>query len=311
MKYRIPEKNKVSEIGRFVSFENTELDQFVVFPFSGKEAYSFRKDDSLQGMINYKDLPEDLDKSSYVSKASDFKIKLIEKELSKAIFSRTKILKKEVDVIAFFDALCEAYPSAFVYLISSELFGTWIGASPEVLFKSENGIGETVALAGTMKATDRGRWGEKEREEQQFVTDFIKDKLKSKVQKLSVEEARESIAGPVKHLKSTFSFSIEAAEALDVALSLHPTPAVSGLPQKESIELINEIETYDRRLYTGFLGVIGKRTELYVNLRCAQVGESALCLYLGGGFTKDSNVELEWEETENKSETLLKVLEKL
>jgi isochorismate synthase len=34
-------------------------------------------------------------------------------------------------------------------------------------------------------------------------------------------------------------------------------------------------------------------------------------LYLGGGYTKDSNPELEWEETENKSKTLLDLVQKL
>jgi isochorismate synthase len=32
-------------------------------------------------------------------------------------------------------------------------------------------------------------------------------------------------------------------------------------------------------------------------------------LYVGGGFTKDSNIELEWQETERKSKTLLSVIQ--
>lgn len=36
-----------------------------------------------------------------------------------------------------------------------------------------------------------------------------------------------------------------------------------------------------------------------------------MCLYLGGGFTPDSIPELEWEETENKSKTILDLAQKL
>lgn len=311
LKYRFPKESVVTKLGKFIPFERKEEDQFVVFPFSGGDAYAFEENSELIKEFNFKKLPNDLERISYLEFAEVFKKKLVAGRLSKAIFSRTKIVEQKVDPEVFFDALCLEYPEVFVYLISSESFGTWIGASPEILLEGQSGIGSTVALAGTMKASDRERWGGKEQQEQQFVTDYIAQKLAGSVNDLRVEEAREVVAGPVKHLKSSFTFTFPPEKALDVALSLHPTPAVSGLPQEESIELIEEQESYNRELYTGFLGMVGEKTSLYVNLRCAQIGDSSVCLYLGGGFTKDSDIEKEWEETENKSHTLLKVLEKL
>ena len=53
------------------------------------------------------------------------------------------------------------------------------------------------------------------------------------------------------------------------------------------------------------------KNQIYVNLRCCQIQNGAAYLYLGGGFTKDSIPELEWQETENKSKTLLNILQKL
>jgi isochorismate synthase len=47
---------------------------------------------------------------------------------------------------------------------------------------------------------------------------------------------------------------------------------------------------------------------VYVNLRCGQIIGDELYLYLGGGFTAESDPEKEWEETENKSKTLLDLL---
>jgi isochorismate synthase len=47
---------------------------------------------------------------------------------------------------------------------------------------------------------------------------------------------------------------------------------------------------------------------IFVNLRCAQIIGDRIYLYLGGGFTAESDSEKEWEETENKSKTLLNLL---
>jgi isochorismate synthase len=46
-----------------------------------------------------------------------------------------------------------------------------------------------------------------------------------------------------------------------------------------------------------------------VNLRCAQLFRNQAFLYLGGGLTAQSNVEEEWQETENKAKTLEKIFQ--
>jgi isochorismate synthase len=119
------------------------------------------------------------------------------------------------------------------------------------------------------------------------------------------------VAGPVKHLRTDFSFRTtrEETELLD---ALHPTPAVSGLPRALALEIIENIEEHDRSIYTGYIGLLSpKDSKIYVNLRCCQIRPGNMFLYLGGGYTKDSNPELEWEETENKSKTLLDLVQKL
>ena len=46
-------------------------------------------------------------------------------------------------------------------------------------------------------------------------------------------------------------------------------------------------------------------------LSCAQLQENEAFLYLGGGFTTESIPELELDETENKSKTLIACMEKI
>jgi isochorismate synthase len=122
-------------------------------------------------------------------------------------------------------------------------------------------------------------------------------------------------AGNLLHLRTDFTFSVDAIGTRLPSLisSLHPTPAVCGMSTGKAMDFIKSGEKHDRGYYAGFLGPIGIRDmiRLYVNLRCMQVFDDRLVLYIGGGITSDSVPEEEWEETEMKAETLLSVLKKI
>ena len=49
-------------------------------------------------------------------------------------------------------------------------------------------------------------------------------------------------------------------------------------------------------------------SNLYVNLRCMQFKDDEALIYVGGGITKDSIAENEWEETQKKTQTMKSVL---
>ena len=298
------------KLGAFVPVEFSDVKEgFVVSNFDKTKAYVFQENAiSLSRLPT--ETPKCYSKEVYLDKAEKFITQIQENGLSKAIFSRVKSHPSEKNTDEVFEALQKKYPSAFVYLISSDFFGTWIGATPETLITCDGDKGETVALAGTKKTHDNSTWGEKEKFEQQFVTDFIESQLESlSLKSISKDGPKDRVAGPVKHLETNFEFSMKGVEPIVIADKLHPTPAVSGLPRKEAIELINSIEDHDRSLYAGCIGIVGEQTKLFVNLRCAQYLDQEYFLYLGGGFTKDSESMKEWEETENKSRTLLDILE--
>ena len=44
----------------------------------------------------------------------------------------------------------------------------------------------------------------------------------------------------------------------DLLKAIHPTAAVSGLPQQQAKKALAEIETFDRRWYAGTLGVMNQ-----------------------------------------------------
>ena len=313
LKYRIPHQEKIERTGKFVAISTFDNVQgFVVSSFDKKQQYVFVEGE-VNSIIDYKTTPVfSMDKSHYCDMATKFLTALQKNNISKAIFSRVKTVNKVVDANELFENLCSSYPNAFVYLISSPLFGTWVGATPEILVRAENNIGSTVALAGTVSVNSNITWGEKERLEQLYVEQFIENKLKSLIlQSLIKSDVHEVTAGPVKHLCTSFEFRLNDCSVAQVLNELHPTPAVSGLPQEMALELIQQFERHSRELYAGFIGVIGAETSnVYVNLRCAKIEGEMLYLFVGGGFTADSDVEKEWIETEIKAETILNVLQK-
>ena len=93
-------------------------------------------------------------------------------------------------------------------------------------------------------------------------------------------------------------------------MELSPTPAVGGLPKKESLQWIGEREPLHRQYYSGFLGPVHSAAHfhLFVNLRCMQLQGSNLALYAGAGITAGSVPQNEWEETRRKMEIMRSVL---
>lgn len=311
LKYRIPGQQVKEDEGVFLEADELEgvkgfvfsdfLQEKIAVFYSGKTVSNDRR-------LNK---PFAISKEEYLEQGSQFLNELKKNELGKAVFSRVKVVSIDSGTKEnLFDALCQAYPNAFVYELQSWEFGHWIGATPERLIEGKKGNFRTVSLASTKMTEDNTPWGEKEIEEQGLVTSFIKIELENLSIPYAMEERTELIAGPVKHLQTKFS-SIEGEDAYQLIRRLHPTPAVSGLPRQDAINLIRKIEKHDRSLYTGFIGEISDDVNVYVNLRCLQIIGDEAYLYLGGGYTKDSNVEAEWEETENKAKTLIKVMENL
>lgn len=311
--YRIPEKEIIRLNGTFEKVQQFEgMTGFIVTSFDKSQKYHFEENKE-PASINYSSkTPVCYSKSEYNELASIFLNQLKEKKISKAIFSRIKAVPITMEPLELFNQLCLAYPNAFVYFISSPLFGTWIGASPETLIESTGKSAKTVSLAGTLNRDSSETWQNKEIDEQDFVTTYIKNTLnESAVENLKILDQKEINAGPVRHLKTSFQFDLGDNSAVEIAEKLHPTPAVSGLPQKDALELIEKSEKHERILYAGMMGVVGEQsTQLFVNLRCAEIIQNQAYLYLGGGFTKDSTVESEWSETENKAKTLLNVMKK-
>lgn len=230
---------------------------------------------------------------------------------AKVVLSRKIVIPIEINALDVFIRMASTYRNAFCYLFSHPKLGTWMGATPEQLIKFKGNAFETVSLAGTQRKVDFNEWSAKELQEQQFVTDYILDRLHKDVQSLKVAPTETIVAGSLVHLKTTISGTVFSTKnSLQLVINLHPTPAVCGLPTEAALAFIQSKEGYDREFYTGFVGLwkASLGGNLFVNLRCMKIAPNNVSIYVGCGITKDSNPEAEFYETEHKSMTMRNIL---
>ena len=227
----------------------------------------------------------------------------------KIVLTKIKEVEMDVDPLSVFKEIKKNYLNTFNYMLSSPELGTWMGATPEMLCEIQDLKVTAISLAGTKIKSES--WTDKEIEEQLYVTRFINERLKNlHCRNIKVDGPHNIQAGPVMHLHTTITGELLSREVWRKVLDdLHPTPATCGIPAVKSKEFIRDIETHDRSIYTGFIGVFNDVSKkCYVNLRCMEIFENKAVLYVGGGITAASNINREWQETERKAETLERFL---
>lgn len=240
--------------------------------------------------------------------------------INKLVLSRSHTLarKENLSVIKSFFRAVGTYQEMMNYVCYTPQNGLWIGNSPEVFLSGYKNEWKTVALAGTQSiaggntaATENIVWDEKNQQEQDVVARYIRNTLATHALTITENGAYTSLAGNVAHLKTDFTFTLKDNDSIGHLLNdLYPTPAVSGYPKQEAYDFIIRNEANDRKYYSGIIGILdpNKKTDLYVNLRCAEIGKNTITLYAGGGIMPRSIEAQEWDETNIKMQTLLKVL---
>lgn len=215
-----------------------------------------------------------------------------------------------------FTSALTAYPHAFVCLLNCPDQGTWLGASPERLLHWQDGQVTVDSIAGTLPVASApnsaAAWGDKERDEQELVSQALGDALAIHSEGPVERSATRVItAGPVAHLQTIFNAPLKQEDLWGLVQDLHPTPAVCGTPRDRAMEFILRHEVNDRKLYAGFWGPWspGIRVELVVNIRCMEVLEGGVRIHVGGGITQGSVPQKEWQELEHKASTWTKLMD--
>ncbi len=213
--------------------------------------------------------------------------------------------------------LAARYPSCWVYSVDG-----CFGASPELLVRVSHKQVSARVLAGTAgRGTDPAvdqAIGEalasshKNLAEHTFAVDSMVRALQPFCDHVDADQTPFAMPLPnVWHLASDVHGVLNShASVLDLAAAIHPTAAVAGTPRAESLELIAQLEPFDRGRYAGPVGWIGADGdgEWAIALRGAQITGDVVRAFAGCGIVSESDPASEAAETELKFKPIVDAL---
>lgn len=250
--------------------------------------------------------------------------------LDKVVLARAVRLAADesIDPHAVCAALIDASPSADGYLVDLSPAGgrytgrVLVGSSPELLVRRRGDVVECHPLAGSASRSDdpavdqaAGRALQasgKDAAEHAFVVDSLAAALAPLCRDLEIP-AHPSLTSTREmwHLGTRIRGRIADSRttALDLALAVHPTPAVCGTPTDEARRVIAGLEG-QRGFYAGAVGWAdsGGDGDWMVTIRCAEIDadRSGAIAWAGGGLVADSRPDDEVAETGAKLRTVLR-----
>lgn len=243
-------------------------------------------------------------------------------DLVKAVIARQIVVDSDeaIDVHAVLLRLRASFGSSYRYSIDG-----FIGASPELLVAVDGDVITSHPLAGTTPRSgdpetdrllaERLVASMKDQIEHRVVIDVVHDALLPHCSYLDWEPEPSVVpVANVQHLGTRIEgrLSDPRPDVLSLARSLSPTPALGGHPRHEALELIADVEGFDRGPYGGAVGwvdALGNGTWA-VAIRCAQLSPDRrrAVLTAGGGIVADSVVDAELAETQAKFQAMLSAL---
>ena len=213
-------------------------------------------------------------------------------------------------------------PSPYMYFLNLDDV-TIVGSSPEILTRVDNNNIATVRpLAGTRS---RGKTTE---EDQKLERDLLSDEKEIAEHLMLIDLGRNDLGriaktgsvnltdkmfverySHVMHIVSNVECELkEGMSSIDVLRATFPAGTLSGAPKVRAMEIINEVESLKRNIYSGAIGNLSWHggMDLAIAIRTAIIKDEVLYVQAGAGIVYDSVPELEWQETMDKAQALIK-----
>ena len=199
-----------------------------------------------------------------------------------------------------------------------------VSTSPERFLAVQDQKVETRPIKGTRprgKTSDQDlnmarelQESEKDGAELAMIVDLMRNDLGRVCSPGSVrvaEHKRLEAYDNVYHLVSIVRGDLEAGyDLVDLLQAAFPGGSITGCPKIRAMEIIDELEPFQRHVYTGSIGYLGfdGHMDLSIAIRTAVVSQGRLVYSVGGGVVIDSDPEDEYQETWHKGRTFAQVL---
>ncbi len=232
--------------------------------------------------------------------------------------------------LSLYRALRTLNPSPYMYFYD---FGDHqiVGASPEILVRSEDRQGERFVairpIAGTRPrgstpAQDAALAEElladpKERAEHLMLIDLARNDIGRIAQIGTVKVPEQYVIerySHVMHLVSHVEGKLKPGLTnLDVLRATFPAGTLTGAPKVRAMEIIDELEPVKRGIYGGAVGYLSFAgdMDLAIAIRTGVIKDNVLYAQAAAGIVADSIPEMEWRETEAKARAVLRAAEQV
>ena len=226
--------------------------------------------------------------------------------------------------LELYRALRGVNPSPYMYYFD---FGDHqvVGASPEIMVRLSGGTVTLRPIAGTRP---RGRTPEedaraaeelladpKERAEHVMLIDLGRNDVGRVAAIGSVRVTEQMVIerySHVMHIVSNVDGRIAPGlDAIDVFRASFPAGTVTGAPKVRAMQIIDELETVKRGIYSGAVGYLGFNGDMDVAIaiRTAVLKDGRLHVQAAAGIVADSDPQSEWRETRHKARAILRAAE--
>jgi len=226
------------------------------------------------------------------------------------------------DSYSLFKALYQMNPAPFFAYVNAGDHQI-VSTSPERFLLRNGSRIETRPIKGTRP---RGKTPEKDREMKSALArspkdaaelSMIVDLMRNDIGKVCAggsvvvaQHKRLEAYQNVHHLVSVVEGTLtDGKGSVDLIRATFPGGSITGCPKIRAMEIIDELETLRRHVYTGSIGYISfhDTMDLSIAIRTATIMGDRLVFSVGGGIVYDSDPEDEYEETLHKGRTLMSV----
>jgi anthranilate synthase component 1 len=256
-------------------------------------------------------------------------------DIFQVVLSQRFERETHAEAFEIYRALRRLNPSPYMFFL--DLGGTqFVGASPEMLVRLEDGIAQLNPIAGTRRrganAQDDLRLEQelqndpKERAEHVMLVDLGRNDLGRVCEFGSVHVQDYAVVerySHVMHLVSRVVGTLRAEyDAFDLVRATFPAGTLSGAPKARAMEIIDALENAQRGPYAGAVGYFGfpickdaspKRLysgnmDLCITIRTIVMRDQHAYIQAGAGIVADSIPENEYQECVNKAKALAEAI---
>ena len=260
------------------------------------------------------------DRSTYIDAINNIKSYIKSGDIYQVNMSQRFITDFSGDAFALFNELYNKNPAPFFAFLNCGDHQI-VSTSPERFVKLDNQSVETRPIKGTRprgksNAEDENLKTElknslKDDAELSMIVDLMRNDIGKVCQSGSVkvtEHKRVEAYKNVFHLISVVEGILgDKYDPIDLIKATFPGGSITGCPKIRSMEIIDEMESNKRHIYTGSIGYISfhKTMDFSIAIRTATIINNNLIFSVGGGIVYDSDPSDEYDETLHKGQTLL------